>query len=807
MEIEQLWSERTQDRLLWLHDYATLQRPPAEFARFLADGGRQQLRLLQDAWRQRPGIDPAPRLEAELLFVAQLKSLGRFDEASEELQHCLAWLPATRPERFDFLLELAETQRRGYRFAASSEALTAATALADSPRRQTALATQQAALLLTRGLPDLAVAEVGRAEQAAEACGEFEALAQALFVRLRLEHALQRPAAALSRMQAFRERCQRAGWPGPAIAPRLHQLAIRAALATILAARPAPDERSLAQRWLAEAIAAPDLPPDELALARLLRATDWLDRREFAGVAAELAAIETELALGSPAELDERRLALATLRLRHQRLRGAPPTELAAAHAALRQTWHHYVERWQEQPVSRFGEGPLYFGDCRRAFVELLATELLLAPAETAALQALQEIALASTTGSMARQLGLAPPSVAALRAALCAAGTGVLVYIAGHDSSLLLALSATSCEAMLLPQGAAGIEAGRRQFLLALAAARQGNDEAGFQRAAAALADSLLPAAAQQLLAGWQGLAIVGMESLGYLPFELLPLADGEPLGCRLACSYLPSLAVGVWLAEQRPAHPLHRPLRLRLAACAETTLAADAGQATTALPLTADDWQRYQAATASIDSELLRGTSVTSQNLFAGSPTIDFLQILAHGVRDELRADPQGILLGDGSVMFAPELEANTVPRYVVFSVCRAGGGRLRRGDDGRHLLSAAALLGGARGVVLPMLDVGYRNTLAFSHDLHTALWHDGLDLANALRHTRQTAQQRGGPERFEPFLFHLVGLGSGTDLQLPRPARSAWPMVYVAGLAILAGIWGLLGLRNWQRRRISR
>jgi len=778
-----------------------LQRSPAEFARFLQAGGRQQLRLLHDAWRQTAGIDQTARLAAELQFIAQLKSLGRFDEAGEALQHTLSWLPDTRVERFDYLLELAEAQRRSYRFEASSAALAAASACADSPRRQTALAAQRAALLLTRGLPDLAVAEVVLAEQHAEAAGELEDLAQALFVRLRLEHALQRPGSAMTRMQAFRERCARSGWLGPSSENRLHQLAIRAALASILAPHPDPAAQSLAQRWLRDAIAAPALAPDELALAQLLRVTHRLDQREFVGVASELDAIEANLALGSPAELDERRLALTTLRLRYQRLRGAEHSELAKAQAALRLTWHRYVERWQEQPVSRFGEGPLYFGDCRRAFVELLATELLLAPAETAALEILQEIALASTAGSMARQLGLLPPDVSALRDHLCRDRTGILIYIAGHDSSLVVALSATTCQAVLLPHGAARIDASRRQFLLALAAARQGDEETAFQAAAGELAGYLLPAAVQALLVDWRAVAIVGMESLGYLPFELLPLADGEPLGCRFACSYLPSLAVGVWLAEQRPALSQARPPRLRLAACAETTLPASASEATTALPLTDDDLSQFLAASRGTTIEVLRGTAVTRQSLFAAPAPIDVLQILAHGVRDELRADPQGILLGDGEVLFAPELEADKVPRYVVFGVCQAGRGRLRRGDDGRHLLSAAALLGGARGVVLPMLDVGYRNTLAFSHALHFALWQQDADLATALQQTRQAAHRRGGAQRFEAFLFHLVGLSSAQDLRGHRLEDRNWPHAIPWSLAALLG---LAGFWCWSRRR---
>src|SRR5262249_53621798 len=155
--------------------------------------------------------------------------------------------------------------------------------------------------------------------------------------------------------------------------------------------------------------------------------------------------------------------------------------------------------------------------------------------------------------------------------------------------------------------------------------------------------ADVLLPPLLRRSLAGWSSVAIVGLESLGYLPFELLPGPDGRRLGTTHAVTYLPSLPVGVWLAEHRRAAATPRPgaARVRIIACPDAVAPATLRDRPQPLPFGDEETANLCAATAGTEVQVLRGAAATASACF-GADGSDFVQVLAHGVRDERRADP---------------------------------------------------------------------------------------------------------------------------------------------------------------------
>jgi CHAT domain len=799
------WGDRAEARLLWMHSYVTADRPDVEFAAWFARDAAATLHLLHAILRQRPTIDWGPVLAEALQFVERLKSGGGFDAAAAFVTDVLAWLGNDHTERLEFLLQQSECQRRAYRWDQAARALDEAEATVAVPASAVPLHVQRAALLLARGLPDLAIPEVEAAERASD--DPWHA-AQALFVRLRLEHSLRRPERAMSRLREFL-----AAPVAPAIAdderwpPRLAQLRIRAALAVLAdPAAHAPDEDEVVG-WLKAAIADPATTLDERILARTVLITHLLDHLRLEGVSDQLEAAAREIAAGATADLDERRLAVATLALRHARLAGIQGEALRARAGELEHLWHLLVDRWHEQPISRVGEGPLFFGDCRRAFVELLRYRLVDDDAVTAAASVLDEVVRASATGSLARQFGAVAQSTAAIRSRLCGDQAGVLVLVPGHEASIAIAIDATSTTVHVLEVGALALDEARRQLLRQVERARQGEDPAGLAAAAEHCSALLLPPAVALRLTGWQGLAIVGLESLGYLPFELLPDTRGERLGVGHAVSYLPSLPVATWLAEHRPVAPASRAPRVRVLACPDAPVPSGAADQPQPLPFRDADLAPWRAACRDVDLEVLRGAEASRLAAFDAGREVDVVQVLAHGMRDETRDDPQGILLGDGVITWPAEIEPLACPQYVFLNVCRAGRGRMRRGDDGRHLLSGAALLAGARGVVLPVTDVGYRATLAFAADVHRALWQDRVGFAEALRRARVAAMSRGDRDGLEAFLFHLVGLGEA-PLALAGERHlehRRWQLPAGLGIAGLL-VAGVL-LRNRLRRKRRR
>ncbi len=694
--------------------------------------------------------------------------------------------------RTQFLLEAAEVARRTLRWpesaawldAAEQSIASAAPDDAAASRARLTVAVSRGLLQLERGTPDLAWRHAEAARAAAIATGDPMDAWRATFLELRLAYATGQPAAAVAALEAFVVR------HGSTVSPeRLVALRVRAAM-TVLQGPP-PDaasiERSVA--WLREAASLPDATADERMLARLHLVLHALQTGAADEAARELAAAEALVTRSD--DLDERRLVLPSLRLRLVMDTSAPVDEVRRRAAELAAVWARVHSRWADEAPRDTGLGPLFLVNRQRALVELLRASLVVDRANGPS-TALGQWLDTESHGTMARVVGAPRPSTADVQAALCNTG-GVAVFVAGPEHGLVLTIAADGVEAFPIHAGSVEIERLGKDLLRAVAAVRDaGAPHETLLAAARALRDALLPEALRVRIAKWRTLALVGADLVAGVPFELLPLDDGRLLGSTHELCYLPSLAIACWLRSARPASPAPR-LRIDVVACPDAAPAVPTTDAVTPLPWTAADTERLRRSAASGEVRAVTGRDATLAACDAAAG--DLLEIVAHGVRDETRMDPQGILLGDGTIAWPADFERTTLPRFVVFAACRAGRGRLRRGDDGRHLLGGSALLAGARAVVAPWFDVDYEATKALLAAIHERLA-NGATLTAALRGARAALGGEHGERSLEPFLFHLHGLG---DLPLAAsaadptasPSRTTNWLVGAAALLLVLGI----------------
>lgn len=761
--------------------------------------------VLQHAHRVLDAFSPTDRealWRRELDHVRALKNESRFDDALALIERTiLPSLPTGSAWRTDFWLRGAECLTRTYRWQEAARWLDLAEANLGASRspalrdqHESLLAADRCTLQLSRGLPDLAVASIAVANEVAARSNDHGNAWRAAFLELRVMHALDRREAARQALQRFEAKHRMD-----------HALRIRAALA-VLQDLDAPDaERSEALGWLEAAAADPRLSADERNLARTRLIVHQLDEHDFEAAAAGLDTVSQQLP--AEASADERRLGLHALSLRHALDAGLPRETIAARCALLLQTWHEFLAPWSAGNVQRGGLGPMFFPEPQRALGELVRTHLQLDGPDEGRAAALQLVLELEQKGTMARATGAPGTDLAAIQQKLCGERSGVLAFLAARERTYAFAIERHAVSVFELPVGIWRLDRLSGELLRTIQLARAGGDRALVDAAAASLARALLPDELGSRVQRWNAVSIVGLETLGYVPFELLRLPNGHLLGLDVAVGYLPSMTIGVWLHDQRTEAPPSACARLVCIACPDAVPAAGTNHDVVPLPFTPGDADRLCAALPpNVDVALLRGADATLQHAALQCAAASLLSVIAHGVRDESRTDPQGVLLGDGQTAWVADFERLTLPRHVVLGSCRAGRGRLRRGDDGRHLLGGAMLLAGARSVIVPWLDVDYGDTLALVAALHSGVLRDGLPMVEALRRARIAVAGPDGSGSIEPFLFHLNGLGD-EPIAVPAKAPAERTAVDRAKVLLWAGALAALAVLAWALHRRRR
>lgn len=641
---------------------------------------------------------------------------------------------------------------------------------------------------LEMGLPDLAHAQLDavRAALPSESTEHAELLR---FAELRVLAALDLGDEALAALHEHELRH-----------PTNHSLRLRVVLAGLRSDGVAAATKRELHGWLDEAVAGMRTADERLG-ALLVRVICRLDAGDHTGAAADLATLSPALRDGAG---EERRLGFLGLALRHANDIGSPPASVQEHRDRLQQFWAEVRARSSTPVTPDLGVGLLRSPERQRAVGELIRSELRLHGDDEGPARALRHVVDVEVLGSLARTLGAPPVELATVQAELCPQGGGVLAFAAGTERTFVFVVEPKRVSCHELPLSAVRGQRLARSLVDAVQVARRGDagDLAAMEAAATKLAALLLPPPVAEALARWRSLVVTGLDSFGYVPFELLRAGGGERLGLSLPIRYVPSLTTGVWL--HRRAHrdasaaPNGRSLWI---ACPEATSVPPGTQPVQALVFGASELSTWRGD-GPPPARLLRGGEVTMPAMTAALADADLAVVLAHGVRDARRRDPQGLLLGDGTIAWGRDLGRLPWPRQVVFAACAAGHGRARIGDDGLHLLRGAAFVGGADSVVAPWLDVDYRATLAMLGELHGALAERGQSLAVALWHARRKAHERGGDAALDDLLFHLHG-GEGRALAPARPPSPASAAFVFAGAAGLAAAVAML----WRRRRRAR
>lgn len=529
----------------------------------------------------------------------------------------------------------------------------------------------------------------------------------------------------------------------------------------------------------------------ERRAGRLEEAGRWLDEARTS----RDAALRTELAVESAA------LAVAS---------GERGDELEDEWRALIECYDEALARWSSIPAQPDGIGYTNYVQRRALLSELIRLELARDP-QRGVERALEHVVRAEALGSLARALSDDPPNHRTAIASLCSERSGVLIYLPGPERGFVIAADSERADAAELgPTRVWRVHQSALMTLLSLPPAKERYPErrlANYRRRVHELSQALLPEAVQRRLEGWDSVTIVGLDMLGYVPFECLE-ANGEELGLAKAVAYLPSLVLAE-LLEHRSRTTGASGFGLRLFAAPAEPLDAAARYGWSKV-----EWSERRARRlediwdGALRISRQEGATLAALRSDAGSE-LAVLEILSHGFYDPTRSPPVGIAmtpdtLHDGYV-YASDLVGLRVPPIVALAVCGAARGPLRSGDDGAGHLGGAFLRAGANVVLLASLDIEQSTTEALLDETYRGMTRDGASVAEALRRAR--VKLAASPHASDPYyrnLLHAVGLG-----RTRAPARASasppgefGPRRVWIGLSVLALACGAAWLR-WRRR----
>ena len=437
--------------------------------------------------------------------------------------------------------------------------------------------------------------------------------------------------------------------------------------------------------------------------------------------------------------------------------------------AAHEQAFAKFLKEWAQSPRRRGGVGFLHFGVERFFLGELMRLTAAVHGPKLGAELAFEKLLEAQAMGTFAREHGYRLQHWAQIQQDVLLRQEGMLIYLTAPDLTHILSLDQSQIRYLSLPVSSE-VEQRRRQFVRDLSthpsqrsAARQKSLISNGQR----LAELLFPDELRAAMTEWQTLSIVGLDSLGYLPFEALPWNHQTTLGAAFPISYLPSVPVGHLLAErnQSPEGNAFQAEIALLAAPDFDPALREYGQQLATIPWqAADSWRLVSPYRE--PRQLWTGADLTRNQLL--NPSLahtQVLQILTHGIHDFSRERPAGLVFTpqapNNGVMWCEDVERMDAPPLVVVSACGASRGPLRRGEDGIAHLGGAFLRAGAQTVVISPGKIELESTLDLLEVFHREL-RSGQSPAMALQTARRHLQQS---EQFsDPFfsLSHVLGLG---------------------------------------------
>lgn len=396
----------------------------------------------------------------------------------------------------------------------------------------------------------------------------------------------------------------------------------------------------------------------------------------------------------------------------------------------------------------------------------LLSTLVAMGSAE----QALEVLLETERMGVLWRELGSPTFSALEVRTGLADAEHGCIAFLPG-DPGFVLAFDRDRI--VLHEFDAAELEKTVRDFMqplttlpLGWTATRLANRERDLDQRGSALASALFPAEVTALLADWSHVRLIGVDLIGNLACEALPVIDGKRLGISHAVSRLPSLHVGMALKRRAEPSGSATPAGLRLF-CSPVGGNAPANPGADVIPRPSRIFDAMMAAFPARQVELLTGADASIRSMMQPDAPACLWHILAHGLvdlRSEFRArialapdadHADGLLTLDR----ARQLPA---PGTVVLMACSAGSGYDRPGDSGAATLGGALLSAGANTVVMSDHDLRLGAATELSIAMYRALC-DGASVAEALRRARSAlAEDPSYRDLSFGSLIYVYGLG---------------------------------------------
>lgn len=519
---------------------------------------------------------------------------------------------------------------------------------------------------------------------------------------------------------------------------------------------------------------------EELRLGRLDAAKAASDK------AAELLNSEAGEAAASPIA----QLGVETLRARIGASLGAPRDERLEQLADLRSGLGTILEEWDQSDLREGGLGFLDFALRREVVVAAVGLTAELEGAE-AAIQLLMEV---QRRGSLDRTLGLETPSLADIRSALCTEGCGVLCFVPGLDDLLILAVDARETRVSSRPLS--------RSDWARVKRLREGLARPGLGPApnadAVALGELLLGEPVSELVRSWNAVHVVGKDLLREVPFEVLNL-DGEYFGLRMPISYLPSLPVGVALAERwnesgwAPPELIYGELDGRPVGLSDASLS---------------DKQRRALEASLPNSAEIRpiATDTVSRIRDGGLSGLSFATVFAHGKLDLRRARPSGLWLGPGpeQILWCDDVSGIATAQVMILSACGAARTNARLGDGGVGSLGGALIEAGSLSVVLAGAEVPRDATVQLTAELQGKI-SGGEPVATALLAARRAvADQAEFEDPYHWANFLVFGVGHRALDQMPARTDLTPALIVLCGALLLALLWVLAKRR---RRAIPR
>lgn len=539
-------------------------------------------------------------------------------------------------------------------------------------------------------------------------------------------------------------------------------LRLRQAIAAWESARKDPNRWTPVARSLLENLFEEDSTTFHLRLAAGLRLVDleWATG-EQASATKRLSGLRLEMRRVDriPIETD---LYLAELRARMALESEVSKEERAAAHADLQMGIERLLTAWAGTPERPGGLSILQYAVRRRLIGTAVRFALAESSGEEGVREALELLHRVQGLGSLLRSGTDEVFDLDEVLAELRGPNRGALLYMPGRGRTHLFLIDEGPLTHLELGSPDQ-IETVRRE--LSALAQHAAFEEWEAQRArvdefAAVLGQELLPDSIRSRISKWSRMTVIGEGLLGSFPFELLPFG-GQRVGEVFAIDHVPSLPLVAWL-DSRSHRDSEGPKGLQLVIAPEMTPAQRRSwKGLRSIPFGDSERAALTTGFESEGFEVFHGAQANRQ-CFRMASRRRVLHIVTHGVQDYSREQSAALILtptdSHDGILTCTEVESMDVPPLVFLSVCGAGSGLLRRGDDGTQHLGRAFLFAGARGVILSSYDLDYRVALSISEAFFDRLMNEGDTPAEALRRARVELRDA---ELFPPAAGALIQL----------------------------------------------